>query len=309
MVPAIVSTAGARSERDRKVARVLWAILVANVTVAILKLVLGLSIGSVAVWADGLHSLLDGTSNVVGLVGIALASKPPDREHPYGHRRFETIAATLIGLLIAAGLVTILASVARSVITGTSEARPTPLAAALIAVTLVVNLVVSRVEASRGRALKSSLLTADAAHTASDALASLVVLVSFAGVAIGWPWADWVAALAVSALIARAAYLVLRENLGVLLDRARLDAARVQEVAQSVEGVRVAHDVRSRGLADHVQLDLHLHLDGAVALSTAHAVAERVSAALYEAFPEVTDVLIQIEPDEHATAAPGGEER
>jgi cation diffusion facilitator family transporter len=280
------------------VSAILAAVLFANLSVAAAKIAIGVSIDAVALWADGVHSLLDASSNVVGLIGIAYARKPADREHPYGHRRFETLAGVIIGLMIVAGLVAIGSSAARA-FAGASDPQPTPLAAAIVGLTVVVNMIVSRIEARRGRALKSALLKADAGHTASDALASLVVLASFAGAALGFWWADAVAALIVSVFIARTAFQVLRENLGVLLDRARLDPERVRAVAMSIDGVREAHSIRSRGLADHVHLDLCVHLDPDLPLVRAHARAKGVVRAIEETFPEVADVMIQIEPDAH----------
>jgi cation diffusion facilitator family transporter len=288
-----------RRARQRAIARVLVLVLVANLAVAIAKLAFGAIVGGVALWADGLHSLLDGTSNIVGLVGITVASKQPDREHPYGHRRFETLAATVIGLLIALGLSGILAGLVRSMLGAGSDPHPTPLAAAVVAATAVINTVVSRIEARYGKKLQSSLLSADAAHSASDALASIVVLASFGGAALGWPWADAVAAIFVSILIARTAWRVLRHNIGVLVDRAPLDAAEIREVAIGITGVIDAHRIRSRGLADHVHVDLCVHLPPEMTLGEAHERCRAVISAIEARFPEVADVVVQSEPDGH----------
>lgn len=277
-------------------------VLFANLAVAIAKLALGAVVGAVALFADGLHSLLDTSSNIVALVGLAAGAKPPDREHPYGHRRFETLAAAGIGLLIAGGLAAILSALVRSWMDGSSP-HPTPFAAVVVAATAAVNLIVSRVEAHHGKRLSSALLTADAAHSASDALASIVVLASFAGVALGWPHADAIAALIVSVLIARTAWRVLRDNLGVLVDRAPLDPARIREIALSVPGVIDAHHVRSRGLDDHVHVDLRLHLAPDVSLAEAHRTSHDVIAAIEAAFPQVADVVVHAEPDDHPADA------
>jgi cation diffusion facilitator family transporter len=287
----------ARGKHRSAVARVLLLVLFANLAVAIAKLVFGAMVGAVALWADGLHSLLDTSSNVVGLIGLYAGSKPPDREHPYGHRRFETLAAVGIGVLIVLGLSGVLSALALSWLGVAGEPRPTPLAAAVVAATAAINMIVSRIEAWRGRQLGSAILSADAAHSASDALASIVVLASFAGVAIGWPWADSAAALIVAVLIARTAWRVLRDNLGVLVDRAPLDPEELGEIAAAVPGVLRATRIRSRGLSDHAHVDLCVHLARETTVVEAHRVSSDVIRAIEAAFPQVADVVVQTEPE------------
>jgi len=287
---------GTRLERDRAVSRVLWLVLLLNLAVAVVKLGLGWATGALSLTADGVHALLDASSNVVGLIGIAVASRPADAGHPYGHRRFETLAAVSIGLLILSGM----AGVVRGVWEGLAGERPLPtvdwLSASIVFVTIVANLAISRYEAKRGTELTSALLAADAGHTLSDTFGAIAVLVSFGGVALGFRWADTAAAVVVCVLIGRTAWNVLGANLGVLADRARLDPHRVREVAMRVGEVRGAHKIRSRGSADHVQVDLHIHLDPGMTVERAHQVTHEVASAVRAAFPEVADVMIHTEP-------------
>jgi cation diffusion facilitator family transporter len=290
--------AGSRSrlERDRAVSRVLWVVLGLNVVVAVIKLAMGWATGALSLLADGVHALLDASSNVVGLVGIAVASRPADAGHPYGHRRFETLAAVSIGLLILSGM----AGVVRGIWEGLTGQRPPPrvdlVAVSLVFVTIVANLAISRYESRRGAELKSALLAADAGHTLSDTFGATAVLASFGGVALGLGWADMAAALVVCVLIGRTAWSVLGTNLGVLADRARLDPHRVREVAMKVGEVRGAHKIRSRGSADHVHVDLHIHVDPRMTVERAHEVTHEVARAVRAAFPEVADVMIHTEP-------------
>jgi cation diffusion facilitator family transporter len=267
-----------------------------NLGVAATKLVIGYRIGSLSLQADAVHSCLDASSNVVGLVGITLGARPPDRGHPYGHQRFETLAAVGIGLLIGASLIEIL----QRAVAGFWGSGPAPrvdwFAAAAVVVTVIVNIGISRYEARRGRELRSNILAADAEHTASDALAALAVLVGFAGVVAGFWWADPLAALVVAGYIGRTAWKVLRANFSVLTDRAVLDPLEVHRVALSVPEVRGAHRIRSRGSIDAVSLDLHIHLDPELQLQAAHQKTHEVAQALRDAFPEVSDVLIHTEP-------------
>jgi cation diffusion facilitator family transporter len=303
--------AAARVERDRKVSRVLWIVLGLNLGVAAIKLAVGAKAGALSLLADGVHALLDASSNVVGLVGVAAASRPADAGHPYGHRRFETLAAVSIGLLILSGM----AGVIRGIWEGLLGVRPAPevtwVAASLVFVTIVANLAISRYEAKRGAELKSALLEADSGHTLSDTFGAIAVLVSFGAIAVGLPWADMAAAVVVCVLIGRTAWNVLGANLGVLADHARLDPHRVREVALEVRDVRGAHKIRSRGSADHVHVDLHIHVDPGMTVERAHEVTHEVARAVRAAFPEVADVMIHTEPAdgrENDVASVGPEE-
>ena len=283
-------------ERDRGVRRVLLIVLGLNLAVAAIKLALSVRTGALSLLADGIHALLDASSNVVGIVGIAVAARPADAGHPYGHRRFETLAALCIGLLILSGMAGIVQGLWEGLAGRRALPDVTPLSAGLLAVTIVANFGISRFEARKGAELRSGVLQADAGHTLSDTLGALAVLASFGATWLGFRAADLVAAVVVALLIARTAWSVLRENLGVLADRARLDPLAVHRIAMSITEVRGAHKIRSRGSADHVLVDLHIHVDPTMTVERAHRVTHEVAGAVRAAFPEVADVLIHTEP-------------
>jgi cation diffusion facilitator family transporter len=267
-----------------------------NLTVAFTKLSLSAVTGALSLLADGIHALLDASSNVVGIVGIAAAARPADAGHPYGHRRFETLAASCIGLLILSGMAGILRGLWEGLAGRRAVPQVTASSVAILAMTIVANLAISRYEARKGAELRSGVLKADAGHTLSDTFGALAVLASFGASSVGFRAADLVAAVIVAILIGRTAWSVLRENLGVLADHARLDPLAVRKVALSVPEVRGAHKVRSRGSADHVYVDLHIHVDPAMTVERAHRVTHAVAVAVRAAFPEVADVLIHTEP-------------
>jgi len=293
------------AERDAAVRWVLWVVLMLNLVVASTKLAAGLMIGALALVADGVHSMLDASSNVVGLIGMAVASRPPDADHPYGHRRFETLAALIIGLLIAGGFVEIVRTIIEGIIGGPAAPELSWWVAAFVAATVVINLFISRYEARRGKELRSALLTADSGHTFSDALAALTVLASFGATALGLLWADILAAAIVCIFIGRTAWHILAANLGVLTDQAQIDPELAREVAITVPGVVGAHMVRSRGASDWVHLDLHIQLDPTMTVAEAHERTHQVTAALTARFPEVKDVVIHTEPaDGHQDETP-----
>lgn len=290
--------------RDRGVARVLWIVLSLNVSVAAIKFLVAWVTGTVALFADAIHTLLDGSANLVGIVGISIATRPADRDHPYGHRRFETIAAMAIGLLIASGLIGVLHGMWSSIRGENPAPHVTWVSGAVVAFTVLVNLFITRFERARGRALQSSLLTADASHMLADTFGAMAVLGSLAGVALGVRAADLVAAAIVALLIGKTAYEVLSENLGVLADTVRLDPAKVRAVAMSVDGVRGAHKVRSRGAIDHVLVDLHIHVEPTMSVAASHAITHRVIEAIRTEFPAVADVVIHTEPADGRESRP-----
>jgi cation diffusion facilitator family transporter len=285
-------------QRARAVQRVVAAILVLNVLVALVKGVYGWLSGSLAVASDALHSLLDAGSNVVGLVVLRYASHPPDEEHPYGHRKIEIVAAAAIGVLITAVAV----SFAWSAVEALVGERPAPVVSgrgiALMAGTLVVNLFVAIYEWRRGKALGSAFLVADAAHTASDVFVTIAVIGSLALSRAGVARADAIAALIVMAVIARVAWRILAANVGVLVDHARISADAVRAAVRTVPGVEGCHRIRSRGPEGAVQLDLHLLLEGAMTLREAHRRSHLVEDALRKRFPEIVDVTIHMEPED-----------
>jgi cation diffusion facilitator family transporter len=280
---------------DRATSRVLLWVLGANLAVAGVKYVAGRLTGSLALTADAVHSALDASSNIVGLLGVWAASRPASEGHPYGNRRLEAVAAGIIGLLILGGFV----EVVHQIVTGWDRLPPevTWAAVGVVVGTIVVNVLVSRYEHREGDRLGSIILTADAHHTASDAASALVVLASLAGTAAGIPHADSVAAVIVCGFIGRAAWLVLKDALVTLSDAARLDPAEVVRVACTVPGVVSAHKVRSRGTLAWVHVDLHIQLDPETTLADAHERTHAVAEALRQAFPELRDVVIHTEPE------------
>jgi cation diffusion facilitator family transporter len=277
------------------VRRVLWVTLLLNLAVSGAKILVGTLSSSVAMVADGYHSLVDGSNNVIGLVVAAFAYAPPDRGHPYGHRKFETAATLAIGAALLA--------LAYHVVTealGQASSRHLPEIGPLnwlvMLATMAMNLFVSIYEAREGRRLGSEYLVADAVHTRSDLYVSLGVIASFAGAKAGLAWSDALVAVVIAGVIAVQAVRILVSAFNVLTDRAALPADRLGAVAASVPGVRGVRDVRTRGGADAVYVDLVAFVDGDLALRAAHEVADRIELALQEAHPQIVDVVVHLEP-------------
>lgn len=283
------------TDRYTAVARVLVRVLWINLAVALAKIALGYATGAVSILSDGFHSLTDSASNVVALVGVAVARQPPDANHPYGHRKFETMASVAILVFLVVVLVQVLAAAWDRLWYGGTP-RVFPEGIALMAATLVINVGVVWYELRAARRLGSEVLRADAKHTRSDVLTSVAVLVALFGVWSGYPILDPLAAVVVAGFIGHACWSIAREASGILGDRVVIAEDAVRAVVQSVPGVLGCEKIRTRGAADHAFLDLHLWLDGMTPLADAHAISHVVKDRLMARFPQLADVVIHIEP-------------
>lgn len=293
---------GYRRERedDRSrvgsIRRVLWAILLLNAAVAAAKLAVGALSGSVAMQADGFHSLFDGMSNVVGLVGMGLASRPADRDHPYGHGKYETYASAAIGGMLALAAWRVGSAAWDHLSGGALPARADALSFSVMIGTLAVNLGVTFWEHRVGRRLRSAVLVADASHTGSDVVVSLGVIAGLIAVRAGLAWVDPLIALGVAAVIAWTGLGVLRQAGETLSDRARIPVEDVRRAALEVPGVLGCHSVRTRGSEAEVYADLHVQVAAHLTVGEGHGIAEAVERKLCEAFPQMADAIVHLEP-------------
>jgi cation diffusion facilitator family transporter len=282
-------------ERYAEVTRVLYRVLAANLFVAVAKIALGYSTGTISIISDGFHSVTDSASNVVALVGVSIARRPPDSDHPYGPRKYETMASVGVLLFLVIVLVQVLRAAAERLIAGGSP-HEFPGGIGLLIVTLVVNLFVVSYEQRAGHRLQREVLLADAKHTRSDVLTSSAVLAALFGVWFGYPLLDPMAALLVAGFIGHACWSIAQDASRILSDQIVIAEQEVQEVVQSVPRVLGCEKIRTRGSADHVFLDLHLWLDGATPLEEAHAISHVVKDRLMTKFSQLVDVVIHIEP-------------
>ena len=288
-----------RDERSRQVRRVLWVTLALNILVAVAKTGYGYWSGIISLQADGFHTMFDAANNIIGLVALGIARKPPDREHPYGHKRFEVAASMGIGIMIFLGFLELGRAVWRSSGNGL-EPTVGPAAYGIVIVTVIVNLGISYWESREGDRLNSMLLKSDAAHTFSDSLAAGAVLIGIYLVDMGIPAGDTIAALAVMGFIGMTAYRVLRDTVDVLVDSSFLNPKEIQKRVEQHDAVLSCHYVRSRGMPGHIHVDLHLSLDPDTNLRRAGDIMVEVKEALYEEYPNVEDILVQLEPHTEA---------
>jgi len=282
----------------KKVQGILLVILLANLIVAGLKIFIGSLIKSASMTADGFHSLSDGSSNIVGLIGIHFASKPEDESHPYGHNKFETLAALFISfmLFLASG----------KIILGAFERINNPIipeitieSLLVLVFTLMVNIVVSVMEYKKGKELNSQILISDSMHTRSDIYISLGVLITLIGIRLGLPpIIDPMVSLVVAGFIIHAGYEIFRENSDVLVDGAVVDTQVIKDIVMAFDEVKDVHKIRSRGSINNLHIDLHIEVDPKLDVERSHELVHDIEDAIRENFNKNSHVIAHVEPYE-----------
>lgn len=280
----------------RDVRRIRWVLvftMLLNFLASAIKLAAGIATGALSVVADGLDSFFDGISNLVGLVGLNVASRPPDKDHPYGHRKFETIAALIIAfLLFLTSWQLLVTAWERWWSDEIPQINGWTIAAMLAS--MLIQGATSLYELREGRRLKSEVLVADALHTRASILISLSVLVGLLLVGLGFPKADPLLAAFVALMIAKIGVDILRETLPVLVDQAAFDPHQIADVVDEVGGIESFHKVRSRGAAGSAAIDMHVRVSPDKTVREANAIADEVRRRLLE-LEGVSDVTIHIE--------------
>jgi cation diffusion facilitator family transporter len=281
--------------------RITWIGLGINMVLIAIKLAGGILGHSQAVVADAFHSLSDGTTDIAVLVGVGYWSKPPDRGHPHGHGRIETLVTTGIG----AALCAVAAGIAYGAITTISvyHARPpgyVAMGAALLSI--VSKEVLYRWTVRVGRRIESSAVVANAWHHRSDAFSSIPVLIAVVAIRIhpAWFFLDHLGAVAVSVFIFRTGVLVAWPALKELVDAAApaRDLENIRRIALATAGVKEVHAIRTRSSGGALQVDLHVLVDGEMSVRRGHDLAEEVERRLVSEAPRLTDVVVHIEPYE-----------
>ncbi|MCC0636108.1 MULTISPECIES: cation diffusion facilitator family transporter [unclassified Clostridioides] len=280
----------------KKVKQVLWIILFANFAVALLKIIIGNKIKSYSMTADGFHSLSDGASNIVGLIGIFFASKPKDKDHPYGHKKFEIITSLFIsGMLFVIAVKIILSSISRLA----NPVTPSITIESLIAlvITLFINIFVCIYEYRVGTKLNSYVLISDSLHTRSDIFVSLGVLVTLVGVKLGFPVIiESVVPIIISGFIIYSAYGIFKPSIGILVDRVAVDEEYIREIVFEFNEVRDVHNIRSRGSKSVIYIDMHVMVDPFISVEQSHDLTHKIEKQIQEEINENAQVIVHIEP-------------
>jgi len=285
----------ALADRTRQVRGVLLGILLANLAVVGVKFVVGLSIGSLAVVGDAMHSSVDAINNVFGLAVVRFASKGPDAEHPYGHAKFESLGALLIVVFLSLSVFELLRGAWERLSHGSPALTVTPFQVGILALTLLINLWVVWFETRAGRRLNSAILLADAAHTRVDVFITLAVLGGLGLAHLGYPAADPVLAIVVAFLVVRVGWEIVGHSLPTLVDGAAVDEGRIRREAEEVDGVRSAYAIRSRTAAALSFAEVTIAVDGEQNVANAHRIADAVEARLRDQLG-FYQVQVHVEP-------------
>jgi cation diffusion facilitator family transporter len=286
-VPAL-----SRKEKHQATQRVIVIEGLANFFVLVLKLIVGVSTGSLAIVGDAIHSLSDVANNVVAWFVIRLANEPADREHPYGHRKFETLAVFgLAGLLTVLGFELILRAVQRN----SSEVVSSGWGLVLMGIVLAANISLALWEHRWAKKLGSDILIADASHTFSDVLTTLVVIIGWQLSSVGFAWLDTLCALGVAGLVLYLACGLFKRALPGLVDEFAIDPRELTVAVRSVAGVESVKTVRSRWLGQSGAVDMVITVDAALSIAASHEIADQIETLIERRF-NVQDISIHVEP-------------
>lgn len=282
--------------RYSEIKRILWFILFLNWGVAGAKIIYGLVTNFESMTADGFHSLADGASNIIGLIGIAIASQPADKDHPYGHKKYETLFSLAIaGFLFFTCYNLMIGGIKRLHEPGIP--RIDFLSFAVMMVTMAVNIFVMRYEYKQGKRLNSDILVSDSLHTRTDIFTSFSVIIALVVSKLGFNIIDPIVAMVIALFIARAAFSIVKESSSVLCDTAViLDEKKIEILVSAVKGVKSCHKIRSRGRPDDIHVDLHIQVSSHMHVDEAHRISHEISGVIKDRIPGVTDVVVHIEP-------------
>jgi len=294
--------------RYRATRRVTWTGIGVNLALAAIKILAGTVGHSQALVADGVHSISDLVTDAVVLLAARTAARDADHDHPYGHGRIETAATVFVGILLL-GTAFLIAE--RAVVTLGDGALMAPGVLTLVVALASVAAKEALFHYTRrvGRRIRSRLLEANAWHHRSDALSSIVVALGIGGALAGVLTLDAVAAIVVAVMIAKVGLDLIWQSLRELVDTG-LDSATLQglrDSAQSVDGVKHVHTLRSRWMGHHALLDLHVQTAQRISVSEGHRIAEAVRLRLLDRAPQLGDVMVHVDPEQDTDGGPSNE--
>jgi cation diffusion facilitator family transporter len=291
------------ANREQVVRKVTWAGLFVNLFLAGLKFAAGILGKSQALVADAIHSLTDLTTDAAVIAGSHYWERPPDDDHPYGHKRLETLVTAFIGIMLAAAGIGI-GWKAVSTLHHKAVSPPGWIAVLAALVSIIFKEAIYRWTARTGRRLKSAALAANAWHHRTDALSSFPVLIAVAGAKLfpSWSFLDRVGAVVVSIFIIHASIKIIWPALGELIDAGAPAETRkkIREIAHKNENVLQVHDIRTRYISTSIQVDLHIVVEGLLTVREGHAIADDVRARIIAEIPEIVGVIVHVDPPEKA---------
>ena len=295
--------------RYRDVRKVTLVGAVVDLLLGVAKVVVGVTAGSQALVADGIHSFSDLVTDFLVLFAAKHAHRAADAEHPYGHGRIETVATVVLGMALMLVAVGIGYDATRRLLDQDLLLHPGWLALVVAVISVLSKEVIYQYTARVARRLRSKLLLANAWHSRSDAISSIIVVIGVVGTMAGYPYLDAIAAIAVGLMIAKIGWDLQWKSLQELIDSA-LDPEQVEAIRKTimaVDGVRACHMLRTRHSGSDALVDVHILVDPVLSVSEGHQIGEAVRWRLLKTVEEVSDVTVHIDPedDERASSCAG----
>lgn len=272
--------------------------IVVNIVLSAIKMTVGLAAGSMALVADGIHSISDMATDLVVLLGVYFGSKKPDTEHQYGHGKIETFSAIGIAfVLVVVGLGMIYKAAIN--IVASEPAKPGMFVVVVALFSILAKELLYQITKKVAVAVHSPALYANAWHHRSDALSSVVVVVGLVSVMLGFVHGDRIAAMFVGLMIILVGVRVIIDNLHELVDVAvdENTVSQIKQIILSKEQIRQWHKLRTRTVGREVFLDLHILVDPDLSVSASHAIAESLEESLHEQIIRPVNITVHIEPD------------
>lgn len=263
----------------------------------VLKIIVGYLSQSQALIADGIHSLSDLVTDLFVYIASTNARQAPDKNHPYGHLRFETLTTVILGVV----LIVVATGIAFEAFNNDLQPTATWYGVGAVILTILVKEAIFHYTKRAGEQIGSRLLIANAWHSRSDALSSLAVLAGLIGVYFGYAWADKAASVVVALLIGKIAVEMIWENLAELVDTSP-DPKLIEQIkstADSLKDVMAPHDVRARSMAGKIFLDMHIHVPATASVSEGHYLSDLVEYTIRKAHPQVQDVMVHVDTNDH----------
>ena len=281
------------AQRDKQVRNIILIEGSANLLVLILKTIVGLSTSSMAILADAIHSLTDLTNNVIAWFVMHFSSIPADREHPYGHRKFETLAVfVLASILVVLAFELALNAIRKE----ETEVATSVIELVIMLGVLVINILITIWQHRWAKRLDSDILRADATHTFADVLITSVVIGGWQLSAIGYLWVDRLCAIGVALLVFYLAYNLFRRSVPVLLDQYAIDPQELSNIIKNVHGVKDVYRIRSRWIGKTCAIDLVISVDPTLSTEESHDITDKIETIIEKRF-DTSDISIHVEPE------------
>ena len=272
--------------------------MVTNVILTLLKLAAGLIAHSGAMISDAVHSASDIFSGLIVLIGVRISSRAPDEKHPYGHERFECVAALLLSGILALVGGTIGVNAIKDIISGSAQEAPGMLALVAAVVSIVTKESLFWYTRGYAKKYRSTALHAEAWHQRSDALSSVGALIGIAGARMGVPVMEPIASLIIALFILRVAVRIFRDAIDQMVDHSASEETEAAFRATALEqpGVEGVELLRTRMFGNRVYVDLEIAADPDLTLAAAHEIAERVHDAIEQTYPDVKHIMVHVNP-------------